>query len=151
LSTKTDVLIIGAGLAGTSLALSLPASMKAALLSSGAAPCSASTMALGGLAAVLSAQDSVELHIEDTLQAGAHHSDADAVRNILQAAPQAVQWLLERQVPLDRTPDGQLHLTREGGHSQRRIVHAADASGYAIMQALYPQLQQATQLLQRTN
>ncbi|HRK85752.1 MAG TPA: L-aspartate oxidase [Alcaligenes faecalis] len=151
LSTKTDVLIIGAGLAGTSLALSLPASMKATLLSSGAAPCSASTMALGGLAAVLSAQDSVELHIEDTLQAGAHHSDADAVRNILQAAPQAVQWLLERQVPLDRTPDGQLHLTREGGHSQRRIVHAADASGYAIMQALYPQLQQATQLLQRTN
>ncbi|MBX6964099.1 L-aspartate oxidase [Alcaligenes faecalis] len=150
-STQTDVLIIGAGLAGTSLALSLPSSMNVTLLSSAPAPCGASPMALGGLAAVLSAQDSLEQHIEDTLEAGARHSDKNAVRGILQAAPDAVHWLLERQVPLDRTEDGQLHLTREGGHSQRRIVHAADASGYAIMRALFPQLAQASHVQQRTD
>ncbi|QHS36269.1 L-aspartate oxidase [Alcaligenes faecalis] len=150
-STQTDVLIIGAGLAGTSLALSLPSSMNVTLLSSAPAPCGASPMALGGLAAVLSAQDSLEQHIEDTLEAGARHSDKDAVRGIVQAAPDAVHWLLERQVPLDRTEDGQLHLTREGGHSQRRIVHAADASGSAIMQALVPQLAQASHIQQRTD
>ncbi|PWE13428.1 L-aspartate oxidase [Alcaligenes faecalis] len=150
-STQTEVLIIGAGLAGTSLALSLPSSMNVTLLSSAPAPCGASPMALGGLAAVLSAQDSLEQHIEDTLEAGARHSDKDAVRGIVQAAPDAVHWLLERQVPLDRTEDGQLHLTREGGHSQRRIVHAADASGSAIMQALVPQLAQASHIQQRTD
>lgn len=150
-STQTDVLIIGAGLAGTSLALSLPSSMNVTLLSSAPAPCGASPMALGGLAAVLSAQDSLEQHIEDTLEAGARHSDKNAVRGIVQAAPDAVHWLLERQVPLDRTEDGQLHLTREGGHSQRRIVHAADASGSAIMQALVPQLAQASHIQQRTD
>lgn len=150
-STQTDVLIIGAGLAGTSLALSLPSSMNVTLLSSAPAPCGASPMALGGLAAVLSAQDSLEQHIEDTLEAGARHSDKDAVRGIVQAAPDAVHWLLERQVPLDRTEDGQLHLTREGGHSQRRIVHAADASGSVIMQALVPQLAQASHIQQRTD
>lgn len=150
-STQTDVLIIGAGLAGTSLALSLPSSMNVTLLSSAPAPCGASPMALGGLAAVLSAQDSLEQHIEDTLEAGARHSDKDAVRGIVQAAPDAVHWLLERQVPLDRTEDGQLHLTREGGHSQRRIVHAADASGSAIMRALVPQLAQASHIQQRTD
>lgn len=150
-STQTEVLIIGAGLAGTSLALSLPSTMKVTLLSSAPAPCGASPMALGGLAAVLSAQDSLEQHIEDTLEAGARHSDKEAVRGILQAAPEAVHWLLKKQVPLDRTEDGQLHLTREGGHSQRRIVHAADASGYAIMQALLPQLTQASHIQQRTD
>ncbi|MGO3711976.1 L-aspartate oxidase [Alcaligenes aquatilis] len=150
-STQTQVLIIGAGLAGTSLALSLPSSMHVTLLSSAPVPCGASPMALGGLAAVLSAQDSLEQHIEDTLEAGARHSDKEAVRGILQAAPDAVHWLLERQVPLDRTEDGQLHLTREGGHSRRRIVHAADASGYAIMQALVPQLAQAPHVQQRTD
>lgn len=150
-STQTDVLIIGAGLAGTSLALSLPSSRNVTLLSSAPAPCGASPMALGGLAAVLSAQDSLEQHIEDTLEAGARHSDKDAVRGIVQAAPDAVHWLLERQVPLDRTEDGQLHLTREGGHSHRRIVHAADASGSAIMQALVPQLAQASHIQQRTD
>ncbi|MGO3869116.1 MAG: L-aspartate oxidase [Alcaligenes sp.] len=148
-STQTDVLIIGAGLAGTSLALSLPSSMNVTLLSSTPAPCGASPMALGGLAAVLSAEDSLEQHIEDTLEAGARHADSEAVRGILQAAAEAVHWLLQRQVPLDRTEDGQLHLTREGGHSQRRIVHAADASGYAIMQALSPQLDRAPHILQR--
>ncbi len=150
-STQTEVLIIGAGLAGTSLALSLPPTMNVTLLSSAPAPCGASPMALGGLAAVLSAQDSLEQHIEDTLEAGARHSDKEAVRRILQAAPEAVHWLLENQVPLDRTEDGQLHLTREGGHSQRRIVHAADASGYAIMQALLPQLAKASHVQQRTD
>lgn len=150
-STQTEVLIIGAGLAGTSLALSLPSSMQVTLLSSTPTPCGASPMALGGLAAALNAEDSLEQHIEDTLEAGAQHSDQEAVRGILQAAPAAVHWLLERQVPLDRTEDGQLHLTREGGHSQRRIVHAADASGYAIMHALFPQLAQAPHVQQRTD
>ncbi len=147
--THTEVLIVGAGLAGTTLALSLPASMNITLLSIGAATCGASPMALGGLAAVLSAEDTLKQHIADTLEAGAHHSDPDTVRGILQAAPQAVDWLLQQQVPLDRSDDGQLHLTREGGHSRRRIVHIADASGQAIMQALLHQLALASNILQR--
>ncbi len=147
--THTEVLIVGAGLAGTTLALSLPSSMRITLLSTAAAPCGASPMALGGLAAVLSAEDSLEQHIADTLEAGAQHSDPDAVRGIVYAAPQAVDWLLQQQVPLDRCDDGQLHLTREGGHSQRRIVHAADASGQAIMQALLHQLAHAPNILPR--
>ena len=144
-----DVLIIGSGLAGSSLALSLPTSMNITLLSTAPTPCGASPMALGGLAAVLSAQDSVEQHIADTLEAGAHHADPRKVRAILEAAPEAVQWLLQHQVPFDRTADGQLHLTREGGHSQRRIVHAADASGQAIMQALITSLKLAPHIRQR--
>lgn len=145
----SDVLIIGSGLAGSSLALSLPTTMSVTMLSTTPAPCGASPMALGGLAAVLGAEDSLEQHIADTLEAGAHHADPDKLREILAAAPQAVQWLLQHQVPLDRTVDGQLHLTREGGHSQRRIVHAADASGQAIMQALTTSLKQAAHIRQR--
>lgn len=148
---QTHVLIVGAGLAGVSLALSLPRTMAVTVLSQAPLPCGASPQALGGIAAVLDAEDSLEQHVDDTLAAGAYHGDPQVVRHILQAAPQAVQWLLDRQVPFDRMPDGRLHLTREGGHARRRIAHAADVSGLAIMQALLRELAQAPHIRLRSH
>ncbi len=140
------IVIVGAGLAGITLALSLPNTVSVTLLSHSPAPCGASPRALGGLAAALGPEDSLEQHVEDTLVAGAHHGDPQVVRHILQAGPNAVQWLLDRNVPFDRGTDGALHLTREGGHGQRRIAHVADASGQAIMQALQAELASAVHI-----
>ena len=143
------IVIVGAGLAGITLALSLPKTVSVTLLSHSPAPCGASPRALGGLAAALGPADSLEQHVEDTLVAGAHHGDPQAVRHILQAGPNAVQWLLDKKVPFDRCADGALHLTREGGHGQRRIAHAADASGHAIMQTLLAELDGTAHIRQR--
>lgn len=132
----TDVLIIGAGLAGMSLALSLPPQLRVALLVKGAAGDCASAWAQGGIAAVIDAEDSTEDHVQDTLVAGAGQCDADAVRAIVGQAPAAIEWLVAHGVPFTREDDGRLHLTREGGHGRRRIVHAADATGRAVHAAL---------------
>ncbi|KAA9155991.1 FAD-dependent oxidoreductase, partial [Delftia sp. BR1] len=121
-----DVLIIGAGLAGMAAALSLPPHLRVALLSKGAAEECASAWAQGGIAAVLDAQDSIDEHLADTLVAGAGQCDAQAVRAILEQAPDAIDWLVAHGVPFTRDDSGGLHLTREGGHGRRRIVHAAD-------------------------
>ncbi|CAB5704309.1 L-aspartate oxidase [Delftia tsuruhatensis] len=133
---STDVLIIGAGLAGMATALSLPAHLRVSLLSKGAADECASAWAQGGIAAVLDAEDSLDAHVQDTLVAGAGQCDARAVRAILEQAPAAIEWLLAHGVPFTREADGRLHLTREGGHGRRRIVHAADATGQAVHAAL---------------
>ena len=132
----TDVLIIGAGLAGMAAALSLPPHLRVALLSKGAAEECASAWAQGGIAAVLDAQDSIDEHVADTLVAGAGQCDAQAVRAILEQAPAAIDWLVAHGVPFTRDDSGGLHLTREGGHGRRRIVHAADCTGQAVHAAL---------------
>jgi L-aspartate oxidase len=132
----TDVLIIGAGLAGLAMALSLPSHLHVTLLSKGAAGECASAWAQGGIAAVIDAQDSIHEHVQDTLVAGAGLCDAEAVRAILAQAPAAIAWLVGHGVPFTREDDGRLHLTREGGHGKRRIVHAADATGQAVHAAL---------------
>ncbi|HRL21709.1 MAG TPA: L-aspartate oxidase [Alcaligenes sp.] len=146
----THVLIVGAGLAGLTLALSLPRTLTVTIISHAPLPGGASPCALGGIAAAIDPQDSLEQHVLDTLNAGAQHADPQRVQAILQSAPQAVQWLLEQHVAFDRTADGALHLTREGGHGQRRIVHAADASGQAIMQALTQRLFKASHIQVRS-
>ncbi|WP_373807546.1 FAD-dependent oxidoreductase, partial [Delftia acidovorans] len=132
----TDVLIIGAGLAGMAAALSLPPHLRVALLSKGGAEDCASAWAQGGIAAVLDAQDSIDEHLADTLVAGAGQCDAQAVRAILEQAPDAIDWLVAHGVPFTRDDSGGLHLTREGGHGRRRIVHAADCTGQAVHAAL---------------
>jgi L-aspartate oxidase len=128
----TDVLIIGAGLA----ALSLPSHLRVALLSKGAAEECASAWAQGGIAAVLDAGDSIDEHVADTLVAGAGQCDAQAVRALLEQGPAAIDWLVAHGVPFTRDGSGALHLTREGGHGRRRIVHAADCTGQAVHAAL---------------
>ncbi len=131
-----DVLIIGSGAAGLTLALSLPNSMKVAVLSKHELTEGSTFYAQGGISAVLDETDSVESHIQDTLDAGAGLCREDTVRFVVESGPEAIRWLDDIGVPFTReqTEDGtsQLHLTKEGGHSHRRIAHAADASGRAI-------------------
>ena len=131
-----DVLIIGSGAAGLTLALRLPAHLRIAVLSKGPLTEGSSLYAQGGVSAVLEETDSVEAHVQDTLEAGAGLSDADTARFVAEHARNAIEWLIDADVPFSREArqDGShgLHLNQEGGHSHRRIVHAADATGRAI-------------------
>jgi L-aspartate oxidase len=135
-----DVLIIGSGAAGLSLALRLADHAKIAVLSKTALAESNTLYAQGGISAVLDADDSIESHIEDTLSAGAGLCDPDIVRLVVSQGKDCIDWLLERGVPFTEVPSEhgspQLHLTREGGHTHRRVVHAADATGRAIETSL---------------
>jgi L-aspartate oxidase len=135
---KFDVAIVGAGLAGLSVALSLADSRKVGIICKGALPDGASNWAQGGIAAVLDSGDSTESHVADTLDAGAGLCDEAVVRAIVEQGRNAIEWLIEQGVPF--TPDSSaelgFHLTREGGHSQRRIIHAADATGHAVQATL---------------
>ncbi|SOD25008.1 L-aspartate oxidase [Variovorax sp. YR752] len=130
-----DVLIVGSGLAGLSAALHLAPTHRVAVLTKRALNDGSSAWAQGGIAAVLAASDSFDAHVEDTLVAGAGLCDPEATRFVVEHAPEAIGWLRELGVPFSEE-DGGLHLTREGGHSQRRIVHVTDATGAAVQQVL---------------
>ncbi len=130
-----DVIIVGSGLAGLTAALNLAPTHKVAVLTKRKLSSGSSTWAQGGIAAVLDEQDSFENHVEDTLVAGAGLSDLDATRVVVEGAPAAIHWLQDMNVPFTQE-DGHLHLTREGGHSHRRIVHATDATGAAVQKQL---------------
>ncbi|MBK1690768.1 L-aspartate oxidase [Ectothiorhodospira mobilis] len=139
-----DVLIIGSGAAGLSLALHLAHEQRVMVLSKGPITEGSTLYAQGGVSAVLDQQDSVQAHVRDTLEAGAGLCEEAAVQQTVSHGPESIQWLLDLGVPFTRepTPDGrvQLHLTREGGHSHRRVVHAADATGRAIEMTLVEQV-----------
>ena len=130
-----DVLVVGSGLAGLTAALRLADGARVAILTKGALQDGASHWAQGGIAAVMDAHDSLEAHVQDTLVAGAGLCDEAATRVVVNAAPNAIRWLQAMQVPFTEEA-GQLHLTREGGHSHRRIVHAVDATGAAVQDTL---------------
>lgn len=127
-----DVLIIGSGAAGLSLALQLPAHLHIAVLSKAQLDSGSTWHAQGGIAAVLDSEDDFQHHIQDTLIAGAELPRPDAVRHVVENAPEAIQWLIEQGVPFSQQSSGDYHLTKEGGHSHRRIIHAADATGKAV-------------------
>jgi L-aspartate oxidase len=134
-----DVLIVGSGLAGLSAALHLAPAHRVAVLTKRALNDGSSAWAQGGIAAVLAAGDSFDAHVEDTLVAGAGLCDPEATRFVVEHAPEAIGWLRELGVPFSeeaKENGGGLHLTREGGHSQRRIVHVTDATGAAVQQTL---------------
>lgn len=135
---KFDVAIVGSGLAGLSVALHLAETRKVALISKRSLLDGASNWAQGGIAAVLDSRDSVDEHVADTLVAGGGLCDEAATRFILEHGREAIEWLIQQGVPF--TPDASaelgFHLTREGGHSQRRIIHAADATGHAVQVTL---------------
>jgi len=135
---KFDVAIVGSGLAGLSVALHLAETRKVAIISKRALLDGASSWAQGGIAAVLDSSDSHDQHIDDTLVAGAGLCDAEATRSIVEGGRAAIEWLIEQGVPFTRDDSAELgfHLTREGGHSQRRIIHAADATGHAVQTTL---------------
>lgn len=133
-----DVLIIGSGLAGQSLALRLAAHRQVALVTKRQLEDSASSWAQGGIAAVLDRTDSIEAHIQDTLTAGAGLCSKKATRFAVEHGRRAIEWLVARGVPFTPDPgsDSGFHLTREGGHSHRRVIHAADATGAAVQTTL---------------
>ena len=137
-----DVLILGSGAAGQSMALRLADSLRVALVTKRELSDSASNWAQGGIAAVLDTADSIEAHVQDTFTAGAGLCDAEATRFVVENGKRAIEWLIDRGVPFTREADSQLgyHLTREGGHSHRRIIHAADATGAAVQSTLSAQV-----------
>jgi L-aspartate oxidase len=135
MKTTADVLIVGSGAAGLTAALNLAETHKVAVIAKGALGDSASARAQGGIAAVLEEGDSFEAHVNDTMIAGGGLNDLKVVEHVVEAAPRAIAHLIELGVPFATEGDA-LHLTREGGHSHRRIVHVADATGYAVQQAL---------------
>ncbi|MDR0703068.1 MAG: L-aspartate oxidase [Azoarcus sp.] len=133
-----DALILGSGAAGQSIALLLADRLRVALVTKRELADSASSLAQGGIAAVLDTADSVEAHIRDTFTAGAGLCDPAATRFVVEHSRKAIAWLIARGVPFTREDDSELgfHLTREGGHSHRRIIHAADATGAAVQTTL---------------
>ena len=134
---ETDVLIIGSGAAGLTAALTLAQTRRVAVLAKGKLGGGATEWAQGGIAAVLEKGDSFEAHVRDTMIAGAGLNNLDVVEHVIGGAPAAIARLAELGVPFNLDDDGEgWHLTREGGHSHRRIVHVADATGWAIAQAL---------------
>ncbi len=135
---KFDVAIVGSGLAGLSVALHLAQTRTVAIISKRALLDGASNWAQGGIAAVLDSGDSVEEHVSDTLIAGGGLCDETATRYIVEHGREAIEWLIDQGVPFtrDETAEMGFHLTREGGHSQRRIIHAADATGHAVQVTL---------------
>jgi L-aspartate oxidase len=138
LSHLHDVLIIGSGAAGLSLALRLPDHLKIAVLSKTELSESNTYYAQGGISAVLDKKDSVESHIADTLGAGAGLCDKDVVRMVVEHGPDNIKWLMSQGMEFTRRKKHKkrYHLTREGGHSHRRVIHAADATGQVMQTTL---------------
>ena len=130
-----DVIIIGSGAAGLTAALALAEQRKVLVLAKGELTGGSTAWAQGGIAAVLDAGDTFENHIKDTMVAGAGLNRLETVEFVIERAPLAIDRLVELGVPFN-TEDEHLHLTREGGHSHRRIVHVADATGWAVQEAL---------------
>lgn len=138
-----DVLIIGSGLAGLTLALSVAADKKVCVVSKREINDAASDWAQGGIAAVQNDEDSIEAHVQDTLIAGAGLCDEAVTKMVAEQGKRSVDWLIEQGVAFTRTDDNHsYHLTREGGHSQRRIIHAADATGHAVQMTLSEKVRQ---------
>ena len=135
MTRRFDVLVIGSGLAGQSAALRLADTFRVGLISKRTLQDSASSWAQGGIAAVLDSQDSLEDHIRDTIVAGAYLNDKKATRYVIENGRRMIEWLIDQGVPFTRDDAG-YHLTREGGHSARRVIHVADATGLAVQDTL---------------
>jgi L-aspartate oxidase len=130
-----DVVIVGSGAAGLTAALSLAERFRVAVLAKGGLSEGSTNWAQGGIAAVLEEGDSFENHIDDTMVAGAGLNNRATVEFVIENAPSAIQRLVELGVPFNQDGNA-LHLTREGGHSHRRIAHVDDATGHAVQVAL---------------
>jgi len=135
-----DVIIVGSGAAGLTAALGLAEKLKVLVLAKGELTGGSTSWAQGGIAAVLDAGDTFDNHIRDTMVAGAGLNRRETVEFVIERAPHAIDRLVQLGVPFNTAKedggDEHLHLTREGGHSHRRIVHVNDATGWAVEQAL---------------
>lgn len=135
-SIRTDVLVVGSGVAGMTLALDLADHAQVTIVTKRSAEESNTRYAQGGIAVVMSVDDSPEAHIRDTQGAGAGLCHDVVVERCVREGPERLRELMARGVVLDRGHDGDLQLTREGGHSARRVAHAKDATGAAVQHAL---------------
>jgi L-aspartate oxidase len=142
--SNPPVVIVGAGLAGLTIALHLAAHRRVIVLAKRKLEEGATAWAQGGIVGVLGSDDSVESHVQDTKEAGAGLVEEETARFIAEHSASAIEWLVKQGVPFSPDPSGPLglHLTREGGHAVRRIAHAADATGWAIHQALLERCRQ---------
>jgi L-aspartate oxidase len=133
-----DAVVVGSGLAGLTVALHLADHMTVGIVTKGQLREGASNWAQGGIAAVLAKEDSPEAHIHDTLIAGAGLCDEAVTRFVVTQSRESIEWLIAQGVPFtrDEGSDSGFHLTREGGHSHRRVIHAADATGEAVQTTL---------------
>ncbi|MGV3593243.1 MAG: FAD-dependent oxidoreductase, partial [Gammaproteobacteria bacterium] len=139
----TDVLIIGGGAAGLALALRIADSAKVTILSKSSLKLGSTYYAQGGIAAVLDSQDSLASHVDDTLVAGAGLCHREIVEYVVGRARESIEWLVGQGLAFSRDEEseassvaGGYHLTKEGGHSHRRVIHAADATGKAVFETL---------------
>jgi len=135
LANRFDVLVVGAGAAGLYTALCLPESLQVGLISKDSLPLSASDWAQGGIAAVVDPSDSSQLHIDDTMHAGAGLCELEAVKFLVEQAPSCIDSLVQMGVGFDRKGDS-LALTLEAAHSRPRVLHAADTTGRAVVSTL---------------
>ena len=136
-----DVLIVGSGVAGLTLALHVDKRYRVAIISKATLHGGASWLAQGGIAAVLDENDTKEAHIRDTEVAGAGLCHSETVRFVVENGPDAVRWLINSGVDFTKNENEEnFHLTKEGGHSHRRILHSADATGKAVTSALVEQV-----------
>jgi L-aspartate oxidase len=142
----TDILVIGAGIAGLRAALEVPDALRVLVVTKDSIQQSNSTYAQGGIAGVMSPEDRFENHIEDTLTAGAGLCDRRIVELVVREAPNQINDLIQWGTRFDEE-DGRLALGREGGHSHRRIVHAlGDATGHEVMRAIIEKARQASNI-----
>src|SRR5438046_474263 len=145
----TDVLVIGAGIAGLRAALAVPAGVQGLVVTKDRIDESNSAYAQGGIAGVLAPEDRFENHVEDTVTAGAGLCDRDVVEFVVREAPRQIHDLVGWGTQFD-LEGGQLALTREGGHSHARIVHAlGDATGHEVMRAIIARARQTPNLTLR--
>ncbi|WP_404377273.1 L-aspartate oxidase [Vreelandella aquamarina] len=151
----SDILIIGGGVAGLTLALEVADHLSVTLVRPAMDDQGASRWAQGGIAAVLSPDDNLDDHIRDTLIAGDGLCDEEAVRFTVTHGPDAIQWLIDNGVPFTPDPDPSArypyHLTREGGHNARRIIHADDATGRAVVETLVSKVAAHPRITQRSD
>lgn len=139
-----DVIIIGSGAAGLTLALSLAKYSKVAVISKGTIDEGSTSYAQGGIAAVMGENDSVESHIADTIKVGDGLCDKDVVRFVATNARDSINWLIEQGVDFTKEESGKFHLTREGGHSYRRVLHFADSTGQVVENGLVEKIKKSS-------
>ncbi|MBV1786893.1 L-aspartate oxidase [Marinobacterium sp. D7] len=140
-----DVLIVGSGAAGLTLALNLPHTARICVLSKSELENGSTWFAQGGIAAVLDEEDSIDAHIQDTFVAGAELSRPESVNHTVSGSREGIQWLIDQGVPFTQERES-YHLTKEGGHSHRRIIHASDATGRALEETLIERTGRATNI-----
>ena len=149
-----DVLIVGGGVAGLGLALQLPEHLSVHLINKQTYTHSSSYLAQGGISAAIGCGDSIDSHVQDTLNSGAGLCNPDVVRQVAEAAPAAIRWLQEIGVQFstdDKRNKGVLELAREGGHSRRRIVHSRDRTGQAVIDTMQQHIKKRSSIQQIDN